>query len=864
MRNKHLLLHLFLIHALAVLHQIKLVQSHPILLRNQRHVKKNEGDFLLKRLSSSISTIRQTQCRCLFSIRGGANMDTSEKKKTKFLFSFWKNRGIKKRGNIRKAHNKDYFQSSKQQSNNLAEKDNDGDDNKTLSSHDIIATTSNTQTLNTSSLFIGSSEKDDIMVTKKTPNDSAIIGRNKKLTTKHDKSAPPPGFPIINHVAPNRNNEGSITLLSSLPIMLINNLKKYVNKERLWTLTQYGVGFWLFMALCKEIREAWDEVVEEAEEKSRGPGFGVKEEHDLPFLSADSIDLFLLDEYEKRRHEKLLSEMELLEQQLKSGETLSTDKAAIKESTEQYPKLNKTKSSNFSSSSTSKKNAAAMKRIRRESFYAKDLALRLHATGLPLIEEEAIHANDDHDRNHDTNTATTHNLNNKKVGLTVGSVLKSLTKAEGQLLSNTLLLPPERHQGQERDKEYSNVKDPFGQIGFSAWNDIGGLDHVKEALLDLMYPLMNDSNLFYNSENTETNHNNYYGGLLNHPPGLLLYGPPGCGKTLLARALAQSTNARFLCVTPSTLLRKYVGETNLNVRALFSLARKIQPCVIFVDEMDGLFRERGGGVLGGGDGEEHTVSRDLKTEFMQLWDGIASPAQSSISNPSLLHENARSGNDVTSNSNGVIVIGATNRPFDVDSAFLRRMPRSFYVGLPDFSSRCAILQTMLRDVPLSTDFDIGTIAQQTEGYSGSDLKELLRSAALFPLREARLKLMQNRNSKNDKNIGMPQLRSLTTADVLKAKERIVPTQFSPGYRAALAEYTQRAHSSIENNDGDHSYVDGYYNHDVAGNHQNSNNGQSSNIYDDKDFRTYGYSDNIDTDNSDDFSSSFEDTDDDLL
>ncbi|KAF5357974.1 hypothetical protein D9756_001639 [Leucocoprinus leucothites] len=190
--------------------------------------------------------------------------------------------------------------------------------------------------------------------------------------------------------------------------------------------------------------------------------------------------------------------------------------------------------------------------------------------------------------------------------------------------------------------------------------------------------------------------------------GCLLFGPPGTGKTLVVRALAKEAGCRMLAVSPSDVMDMYVGEGEKLVRAVFSLARKLSPCVIFLDEIDALFgarmstRESGGAF----------AHRGVITEFMQEMDGLKS-----------------------SRDDSVIVIGATNRPFDLDDAVLRRLPRRLLVDLPGEKEREEILKILLRDELLGTDVDISRLAKQTESFSGSDLKHLCVSAALDAVKE---------------------------------------------------------------------------------------------------------------------------------
>lgn len=189
---------------------------------------------------------------------------------------------------------------------------------------------------------------------------------------------------------------------------------------------------------------------------------------------------------------------------------------------------------------------------------------------------------------------------------------------------------------------------------------------------------------------------NYHASLLQAPKGVLFYGPPGCGKTMLAKAVAAESSAIFINIRMSTIMDKWFGESNKLVAAIFSLAQKLQPCIIFIDEIDSFLRER--------QSSDHEVTANLKTEFMTMWDGLTS-------------------------SGRVMVLGATNRPNDIDDAILRRMPKRFPVPMPNKEQRRRILEITLKDARLDPKFDINLVVEKTQGMSGSDLREACRNAA---------------------------------------------------------------------------------------------------------------------------------------
>jgi len=185
-------------------------------------------------------------------------------------------------------------------------------------------------------------------------------------------------------------------------------------------------------------------------------------------------------------------------------------------------------------------------------------------------------------------------------------------------------------------------------------------------------------------------------------PGLLLYGPPGTGKTLLAKAVAKESGATVLEVSGSDVYDMYVGEGEKNIRAIFTLAKKLTPCIVFIDEADAILGSRGGA-------GNRTTHRELINQFLREWDGMT-------------------------DMNAFIMV-ATNRPFDLDEASLRRLPRRLLVDLPTEKDREAILGIHLKNEILHPDIDLATLASQTPFYSGSDLKNLCVAAALACVRE---------------------------------------------------------------------------------------------------------------------------------
>ncbi|KAF9301946.1 AAA ATPase cdc48, partial [Mortierella antarctica] len=189
--------------------------------------------------------------------------------------------------------------------------------------------------------------------------------------------------------------------------------------------------------------------------------------------------------------------------------------------------------------------------------------------------------------------------------------------------------------------------------------------------------------------------------------GVLFYGPPGCGKTLLAKAIANECQANFISIKGPELLTMWFGESEANVRDVFDKARAAAPCVMFFDELDSIAKARGGSA-GDAGGAGDRVLNQILTEM----DGM----------------NAKK---------NVFVIGATNRPDQIDNALLRpgRLDQLIYIPLPDEGSRLAVLKSALRKSPVSTEINLDFIAKSTHGFSGADLTEICQRAVKLAIRE---------------------------------------------------------------------------------------------------------------------------------
>nr|XP_002131406.1 fidgetin-like protein 1 [Ciona intestinalis] len=255
------------------------------------------------------------------------------------------------------------------------------------------------------------------------------------------------------------------------------------------------------------------------------------------------------------------------------------------------------------------------------------------------------------------------------------------------------------------------------------WDHIAGLEYAKATIKEVViWPMMRPD---------------IFTGLRGPPKGILLFGPPGTGKTLIGKCIASQSGATFFSISASSLTSKWIGQGEKMVRALFAVASINQPAVIFIDEIDSLLSQRSD--------SEHESSRRIKTEFFVQLDGAT-----------------------TSSEDRILVVGATNRPHEIDEAARRRLVKRLYIPLPEDGAREQIITKLLQEQSYRmTEEEILSVVKRTEGFSGADVTNLCKEAALGPIRSLQFQDISK--------ISTEDVRPIAVEDFNKALERVRPS-----------------------------------------------------------------------------------------
>jgi len=255
-------------------------------------------------------------------------------------------------------------------------------------------------------------------------------------------------------------------------------------------------------------------------------------------------------------------------------------------------------------------------------------------------------------------------------------------------------------------------------------SEVAGLGDAKQAINDAIIAPLKHPELFK--------------GKARQPwKGILFYGPAGCGKTLIAKAVASEVNATFFNVSAANIVSKWLGESERLVMHLFQIARKNQPAIVFIDELDSIGVSRSGDDVGG--------ERRMKTQLLTELQGLASEQDERVT-----------------------VIGATNLPWEIDFALRSRFEKRIHVPLPDTEARAAILEIHMEDIEVSPVVDYEEMADLTEGYSGRDISIVCREAAMEPIRDLQ------RTGRMDDEREIVDIRPVSRDDFLSAIENIRP------------------------------------------------------------------------------------------
>ena len=310
--------------------------------------------------------------------------------------------------------------------------------------------------------------------------------------------------------------------------------------------------------------------------------------------------------------------------------------------------------------------------------------------------------NNNNNYNNNNNNNNTNNQNNNIISrkkfippLKSNSINKKSYNTNNDNLQNQNIEKDDKLKGMDENIISFIQNEILTKSPNVSWDDIAGLDFAKKTIKEIIIWPMLRPDLF--------------NGIRRPPKGLLLFGPPGTGKTMIAKAIASQSKSQFFNISASSLLSKWIGESEKLVRTLFTLASINQPSVIFIDEIDSILTSRSE--------NENESSRRIKTEFLVQLDGAGTNADDRI-----------------------LIIGATNRPQEIDDAFVRRLSKRLYIPLPNFISRKMLIENVIEmekkmgnKYDISND-DIEEIVKRTKGYSGSDLINVCKEAAMMPIR----------------------------------------------------------------------------------------------------------------------------------
>ncbi len=286
------------------------------------------------------------------------------------------------------------------------------------------------------------------------------------------------------------------------------------------------------------------------------------------------------------------------------------------------------------------------------------------------------------------------------------------------------------------------------------FDDIAGLDKAKEVLkLNVLCPLLMKD---------------FFTQIRKPPKGILLYGPAGTGKTMLAKAIANTGKTTFININPATLANKWRGDSEKMVRLLFEMARFYAPTTIFIDEIDSLISERSN--------QEHEASRKVKVQFFVEIDGIANDTNDQKDKPK------------------VFILAATNRPWDLDQAILRRLSKRLYIPLPDANSRKKLFELKLKNINLAKDIKYDILVKKTKMYNSDDIESVCREAALAPFKK-RMSKITDESAEFMKELEKELIEEqITMADLLDAVKN-VKSSASTKYLSKYKEWTEKHSSS---------------------------------------------------------------------